>query len=107
MVEPGKILPERKMDMVAAAFYDMLRESKSMIEEIVAKMVALKKEAQPKTQLQETHRSNSHKFHNPSIGNSIKSFMDVRLLGDGFGATHGMMRNNLIWVVSRMQVQVD
>ncbi|XP_027152458.1 palmitoyl-acyl carrier protein thioesterase, chloroplastic-like [Coffea eugenioides] len=29
------------------------------------------------------------------------------LLGDGFGATHGMMRNNLIWVVSRMQVQVD
>ncbi|KAF8390071.1 hypothetical protein HHK36_024592 [Tetracentron sinense] len=29
------------------------------------------------------------------------------LLGDGFGATHGMMRNNLIWVVTRMQVQVD
>nr|GMD15346.1 palmitoyl-acyl carrier protein thioesterase, chloroplastic-like [Ipomoea batatas] len=29
------------------------------------------------------------------------------LLSDGFGATHGMMKNNLIWVVSRMQVQVD
>ncbi|XAR52472.1 Oleoyl-[acyl-carrier-protein] hydrolase [Bertholletia excelsa] len=29
------------------------------------------------------------------------------LLGDGFGATHGMVRNNLIWVVSRMQVEVD
>ncbi|XP_040379499.1 palmitoyl-acyl carrier protein thioesterase, chloroplastic-like [Oryza brachyantha] len=29
------------------------------------------------------------------------------LLGDGFGATHGMARNNLIWVVSRMHVQVD
>ncbi|XP_077221077.1 palmitoyl-acyl carrier protein thioesterase, chloroplastic-like [Tasmannia lanceolata] len=29
------------------------------------------------------------------------------LLGDGFGATHGMMRNNLIWVVTRMHVQVD
>ncbi|KAI9120209.1 hypothetical protein K1719_008857 [Acacia pycnantha] len=29
------------------------------------------------------------------------------LLSDGFGATHGMMRNNLIWVVSRMQVLVD
>ncbi|XP_047324242.1 palmitoyl-acyl carrier protein thioesterase, chloroplastic-like [Impatiens glandulifera] len=29
------------------------------------------------------------------------------LLGDGFGATHGMMRNNLIWVVSRMQLEVD
>ncbi|RVW16924.1 Palmitoyl-acyl carrier protein thioesterase, chloroplastic [Vitis vinifera] len=29
------------------------------------------------------------------------------LLGNGFGATHGMMRNNLIWVVSRMQVQLD
>ncbi|XP_062109450.1 palmitoyl-acyl carrier protein thioesterase, chloroplastic-like [Humulus lupulus] len=29
------------------------------------------------------------------------------LLSDGFGATHGMMRNNLIWVVSRMQVQID
>ncbi|KAM6561946.1 hypothetical protein CsatB_021944 [Cannabis sativa] len=29
------------------------------------------------------------------------------LLSDGFGATHGMMRNNLIWVVSRMQVQIE
>ena len=29
------------------------------------------------------------------------------LLSDGFGATHGMMRNNLIWVVSRMQVLID
>ncbi|KAK1326812.1 hypothetical protein QJS10_CPA01g01396 [Acorus calamus] len=29
------------------------------------------------------------------------------LLGDGFGATHGMMRNSLIWVVTRMQVQVE
>ncbi|KAK6788735.1 hypothetical protein RDI58_012533 [Solanum bulbocastanum] len=29
------------------------------------------------------------------------------LLSDGFGATHEMMKNNLIWVVSRMQVQID
>lgn len=29
------------------------------------------------------------------------------LLSDGFGATHGMMKNNLIWVVSKMQVEVD
>ncbi|KAL9389582.1 hypothetical protein Peur_018187 [Populus x canadensis] len=29
------------------------------------------------------------------------------LLSNGFGATHGMMKNNLIWVVSRMQVLVD
>ncbi|KAI4313857.1 hypothetical protein L6164_026804 [Bauhinia variegata] len=29
------------------------------------------------------------------------------LLSHGFGATHGVMKNNLIWVVSRMQVQVD
>ncbi|XP_042380145.1 palmitoyl-acyl carrier protein thioesterase, chloroplastic-like [Zingiber officinale] len=29
------------------------------------------------------------------------------LLGDGFGATHGMMRNDLIWVVTRMHVLVD
>lgn len=29
------------------------------------------------------------------------------LLSNGFGATHGMMRNNLIWVVSRMQVEID
>ncbi|GMP83541.1 hypothetical protein CsSME_00037418 [Camellia sinensis var. sinensis] len=29
------------------------------------------------------------------------------LLGDGFGATHGMVKNNLIWVVSRMQVEMD
>ncbi|KAG6745798.1 hypothetical protein POTOM_050307 [Populus tomentosa] len=29
------------------------------------------------------------------------------LLGDGFGATHGMERNNLAWVVTGMQVRVD
>ncbi|KAF9623471.1 hypothetical protein IFM89_003055 [Coptis chinensis] len=29
------------------------------------------------------------------------------LLSDGFGATHGMMKNDLIWVVTRLQVQVD
>ncbi|KDP35002.1 hypothetical protein JCGZ_09290 [Jatropha curcas] len=29
------------------------------------------------------------------------------LLSNGFGATHGMVRNNLIWVVSKLQVQVD
>jgi fatty acyl-ACP thioesterase B len=29
------------------------------------------------------------------------------LLSNGFGATHGMVRNNLIWVVSRMQLQID
>ncbi|KAL0000092.1 hypothetical protein SO802_019694 [Lithocarpus litseifolius] len=29
------------------------------------------------------------------------------VLSNGFGATRGMVRNNLIWVVSRMQVQVD
>ncbi|KAL2504238.1 THO complex subunit 5B [Abeliophyllum distichum] len=51
MAEPGEILPESKIDM--AALYDMLRESKVSVEEIVAKMLAIKKEAQPKTQLQE------------------------------------------------------
>ncbi|KAL2643104.1 hypothetical protein R1flu_010691 [Riccia fluitans] len=29
------------------------------------------------------------------------------LAGDGFGATHGMIRNKLIWVVTRMQVQIE
>ncbi|KAL9664478.1 hypothetical protein QQ045_019880 [Rhodiola kirilowii] len=29
------------------------------------------------------------------------------LLGNGFGATHGMVKNDLIWVVSRMHVQVE
>jgi fatty acyl-ACP thioesterase B len=29
------------------------------------------------------------------------------LLGDGFGATHGMVSNNLARVVTRMQVRVD
>ncbi|KAI3725768.1 hypothetical protein L1987_65560 [Smallanthus sonchifolius] len=29
------------------------------------------------------------------------------LHGDGFGATHGMMKNDLIWDITRMQVQVD
>jgi len=29
------------------------------------------------------------------------------LAGDGFGATHAMVRSNLIWVVTRMQVHVE
>ncbi|KAK1380741.1 Acyl-[acyl-carrier-protein] hydrolase [Heracleum sosnowskyi] len=29
------------------------------------------------------------------------------LLGDGFGATHGMTRNDLMWVVSKLQLQVE
>ncbi|KAL0314857.1 UNVERIFIED_CONTAM: THO complex subunitB [Sesamum angustifolium] len=51
MAEPGEILPERNVDM--AALYDMLRTSKASAEEIVAKMLAIKKESQPKSQLRE------------------------------------------------------
>ncbi|KAG8377602.1 hypothetical protein BUALT_Bualt08G0050100 [Buddleja alternifolia] len=51
MVEPGEILPERNVDM--AALYDMLQQSKASAEEIVAKMLAIKKEAEPKSQLRE------------------------------------------------------
>lgn len=51
MAEPGEILPERNVDM--AALYDMLRQSKASAEEIVAKMLAMKKEAQPKSHLRE------------------------------------------------------
>ncbi|XP_042049285.1 THO complex subunit 5B-like [Salvia splendens] len=51
MAEPGEILPERNVDM--EALYDMLRQSKGSTEEIVAKMLAVKKEAQPKSQLRE------------------------------------------------------
>ncbi|BBN01864.1 fatty acyl-ACP thioesterase B [Marchantia polymorpha subsp. ruderalis] len=29
------------------------------------------------------------------------------LAGDGFGATHAMIRSNLIWVVTRMQVKIE
>ncbi|KAH6823157.1 THO complex [Perilla frutescens var. hirtella] len=51
MAEPGEILPERNVDM--AALYDMLQQSKVSTEEIVSKMLAIKKEAQPKSQLRE------------------------------------------------------
>lgn len=51
MAEPGEILPERNVDMTA--LYDMLQQSKASAEEIVAKMLAIKKEAQPKSQLRE------------------------------------------------------
>jgi fatty acyl-ACP thioesterase B len=29
------------------------------------------------------------------------------IAGDGFGATQGMNRNGLIWVVNRMHVEVE
>ncbi|XP_057765659.1 THO complex subunit 5A isoform X2 [Salvia miltiorrhiza] len=51
MAEPGEILPERNVDM--EALYDMLRQSKGSTEEIVAKILEVKKEAQPKSQLRE------------------------------------------------------
>ncbi|KAL8518376.1 hypothetical protein ACS0TY_009673 [Phlomoides rotata] len=51
MAEPGEILPERNVDMTA--LYDMLRQGKASAEEIVAKMLAIKKEAQPKSDLRE------------------------------------------------------
>ncbi|XP_012838725.1 PREDICTED: THO complex subunit 5A isoform X1 [Erythranthe guttata] len=51
MAEPGEILPERNVDM--AALYDMLRRGKSSAEEIVAKMLDIKREAHPKSQLRE------------------------------------------------------
>ncbi|KAK4481513.1 hypothetical protein RD792_012414 [Penstemon davidsonii] len=51
MAEPGEILPERHVDM--EALYEMLQRSKVSAEEIVAKMLAIKKEAQPKSQLRE------------------------------------------------------
>ncbi|GFP96371.1 THO complex subunit 5b [Phtheirospermum japonicum] len=51
MAEPGEILPECNVDM--AALYNTLRRGKSSAEEIVAKMLAIKKEAQPKSQLRE------------------------------------------------------
>jgi hypothetical protein len=76
------------------------------------------------------HRVTSHDFDKKSQGlhcfvsnaiyyslmNSIFNFVQETalnhvwmsgLLSDGFGATHGMMRNDLIWVVSRMQVLID
>lgn len=52
MAEPGEILPERKIGTVPT-LYDMFQESKSSVEEIVAKMLAIKKEAQSKTQLRD------------------------------------------------------
>ncbi|KAL6521916.1 hypothetical protein OROMI_031793 [Orobanche minor] len=51
MAEPGEILPERNVDM--DALYDLMQQSKSSAEEIVSKMLAIKKEAQSKSQLRE------------------------------------------------------
>ncbi|KAL0432504.1 UNVERIFIED_CONTAM: THO complex subunitB [Sesamum latifolium] len=51
MAEPDGVLTERDVDM--AALYDMLRRCKASAEEIVAKMLAIKKEAEPKSELRE------------------------------------------------------
>ncbi|KAM7521007.1 hypothetical protein LguiB_019969 [Lonicera macranthoides] len=50
MPEPGEILPELKIDLVA---YDKLQESRTSVEEIVNKMLSVKKEGLPKSQLRE------------------------------------------------------
>ncbi|KAL2242084.1 THO complex subunit 5B isoform X2 [Sesamum indicum] len=51
MAEPDGVLTERNVDV--AALYDMLRRCKASAEEIVAKMLAIKKEAEPKSELRE------------------------------------------------------
>ncbi|KAL0369001.1 UNVERIFIED_CONTAM: THO complex subunitB [Sesamum calycinum] len=51
MAEPDGVLTERTVDV--AALYDMLRQCKASAEEIVTKMLAIKKEAEPKSQLRE------------------------------------------------------
>ncbi|XP_076922971.1 acyl-[acyl-carrier-protein] hydrolase FATB3, chloroplastic-like [Bidens hawaiensis] len=38
---------------------------------------------------------------------SILNHLQMLRLGDGFGETPGMMKNNLVWDITRMQVQVD
>lgn len=48
--EDAQLTSSRKLEKSA---YEMLRESKSSIEEIVAEMVAIKREKQPKAQLRE------------------------------------------------------
>ncbi|KAL3514529.1 hypothetical protein ACH5RR_027246 [Cinchona calisaya] len=48
-VEAGEILPERTIDM--SATYELLYKSKSSVEEIVAQMLSIKKDSQPKSQL--------------------------------------------------------
>ncbi|KAK4383439.1 THO complex subunitB [Sesamum angolense] len=51
MAEPDGVLTERTVDV--ASLYDMLRQCKASAEEIVTKMLAIKKEAEPKSQLRE------------------------------------------------------
>lgn len=50
MPEPGEILPELKIDLAA---YDKLQESRTSVEEIINKMLSVKKEGLPKSQLRE------------------------------------------------------
>ncbi|XP_031119126.1 THO complex subunit 5B-like [Ipomoea triloba] len=50
MAEPGEILPERKPEKSP---YEVLRQSKASVEEIVSKMLSLKKEGKQKSELRE------------------------------------------------------
>ncbi|EPS63833.1 hypothetical protein M569_10948 [Genlisea aurea] len=51
VAEPGEILPERIVD--PSALVETLRETKDSTEDIIAKMLAGKREAKPKSQLRE------------------------------------------------------
>ncbi|XP_073122617.1 THO complex subunit 5B isoform X2 [Henckelia pumila] len=51
MAEPGEILPERNVDI--SSLYDVLQLSKTSIEDIVAKMLDIKKEARSESHLRE------------------------------------------------------
>lgn len=50
MGEPGEILPEHKPEKSP---YEVLQQSKASVEEIVTKMLSIKKESTPKSELRE------------------------------------------------------
>ncbi|KAI3714368.1 hypothetical protein L1987_72967 [Smallanthus sonchifolius] len=99
----GKVLVERTMIPTQKQFVDPFRQGKIILDGVGYSQTVVVRSYEVGPDKTVTLQSILNLLQETALNHVWMS----GLLGDGFGATHGMMKNNLIWVVTRMQVQVD
>nr|XP_043638594.1 palmitoyl-acyl carrier protein thioesterase, chloroplastic-like [Erigeron canadensis] len=99
----GKALVERTMIPTKKQFVDPFRQGVIILDGVGYRQTVVIRSYEVGTDKTATPQSIFNLLQETALNHVWMS----GLLGDGFGATHGMMKNDLIWVVSRMQAQID
>ncbi|XP_024995269.1 palmitoyl-acyl carrier protein thioesterase, chloroplastic-like [Cynara cardunculus var. scolymus] len=99
----GKVMGERTIIPTQKQFVDPFRQGVIILDGVGYRQTVVVRSYEVGTDKTATPQSLLNLLQETALNHVWMS----GLLGDGFGATHGMMKNDLIWVVSRMQLQVD